>query len=53
MERKEGGLPCHTAIVSRELRIPAIVGVQGAIAALKDGDMVEVDATRGIVRKIK
>lgn len=49
---EEGGLTCHTAIVSRELKIPAIVGVQGAIAALKDGDQVEVDAFKGTVRKI-
>lgn len=49
---EEGGLTCHTAIVSRELKIPALVGVQGAIAALKDGDRVEVDAVKGIVRKL-
>jgi len=52
MVSEEGGLTCHTAIVARELKIPAIVGVQGAIAALKDGDRVEVDATRGVVKKI-
>lgn len=49
---EEGGLTCHAAIVSRELKVPAIVGVQGAIAALKDGDLIEVDAEKGIVRKI-
>lgn len=48
-----GGLACHAAIVSRELGIPCVVGTKIANKVLKDGDMVEVDATRGIVRKIK
>jgi phosphohistidine swiveling domain-containing protein len=50
---EEGGLTCHAAIVSRELKVPAIVGVQGAIAALKDGDLVEVDAAKGVIKIIK
>ncbi len=49
---EEGGITCHTAIVSRELKIPAIVGMQGVIRIFKDGDTVEVDATKGIVRKV-
>jgi phosphoenolpyruvate synthase/pyruvate phosphate dikinase len=48
----EGGLTCHSAIVSRELKIPCIVGVQSATIVLKDGDLVEVDANHGIVEKI-
>lgn len=48
----EGGLTCHTAIVARELKIPAVIGVQGAMSALKDGQLVEVDADKGVVRKI-
>ena len=49
----EGGITCHAAIVARELKIPAIVGVQGAIATLKDGDLVEVDAKKGVVKILK
>ncbi len=49
---EEGGLTCHSAIVARELKIPAVVGAQGAITSLKDGDKIEVDAIKGIVRKI-
>lgn len=49
---EEGDLTCHAAIVSRELKIPAVVGVQGAIAALKDGGRIEVDAVKGMVRKL-
>ncbi|MDP3244558.1 MAG: PEP-utilizing enzyme [bacterium] len=47
-----GGLTSHAAIVSRELGIPCIVGAKIATKVLKDGDVVEVDAEKGIVRKI-
>ena len=49
----EGGITSHAAIVSRELGIPGIVGTKIATQVLKDGDLVEVDAERGIVRIIK
>lgn len=49
----EGGLTCHAAIVSRELGIPCIVGTKNATRVLKSGDLVEVDANKGVVRKIK
>ena len=48
----EGGLSCHAAIISRELEIPCIIGTKFATKIFKDGDMVEVDANKGIVRKI-
>ncbi len=48
----EGGLTCHAAIVSRELHVPCIIGTKIATKVLKDGDLVEVDAEKGIVRKL-
>jgi len=48
----EGGFLCHAAIVSRELKIPCIVGTKIATKVLKDGDLVEVDANKGVVKKI-
>lgn len=48
----EGGLTCHAAIVSREMKIPCIIGTKVATKILKDGDEVEVDAERGIVTLI-
>ncbi len=48
----EGGITSHAAIVSRELHIPCIVGTKNATKILKDGDLVEVDANKGIVRKL-
>ena len=44
-----GGMTCHAAIVSRELGIPCIVGTRTATETLRDGEVVTVDATRGIV----
>jgi phosphohistidine swiveling domain-containing protein len=49
----EGGITCHAAIVSRELKIPCVIGTKIATQVFKDGDMVEVDADRGIVKIIK
>jgi phosphohistidine swiveling domain-containing protein len=48
----EGGLTAHAAIVARELNIPCIVGTKIATKVLKDGDIVEVDANKGIVKKL-
>ena len=49
----EGGLTSHAAIVSRELGVPCIVGLNIATTILKDGDYIEVDANQGIVRILK
>ena len=49
----EGGIACHAAIVSRELGIPCIIGTKIATKVLRDGDLVEVDADKGIVKIIK
>ena len=48
-----GGLTCHAAIVARELKIPCVVGAKIATKVLKDGDLVEVDANKGIIKTIK
>jgi phosphohistidine swiveling domain-containing protein len=48
----EGGITCHAAIFAREMGIPCIVGTKIATQVLKDGDRVEVDANKGVVRKI-
>jgi len=45
----EGGMTCHAAIVSRELGIPCIVATGIATKVLKDGDLVKVDAEKGII----
>ncbi len=49
----QGGMMSHAAIVSREFKIPCIVGTQNATQKIKDGDLVEVDADNGAVRILK
>ena len=49
----EGGILCHAAIISRELKIPCIVGTKIATKVLKDDDFVEVHADKSIVNIIK
>jgi len=47
-----GGVTSHAAIVSRELNIPCVIGTKIATKVLKDGDLVEVDANKGFVKKV-
>ncbi len=47
-----GGILTHAAIISRELKKPCIVGTGNSTQILKNGDLIEVDATNGIVRRI-
>ncbi|MDD5489095.1 MAG: PEP-utilizing enzyme [Candidatus Moranbacteria bacterium] len=48
-----GGTLSHAAITARELKKPCIVGTKIATKVLKDGDLVEVDADKGVVRIIQ
>ncbi|MBI2607808.1 MAG: hypothetical protein HYW51_03200 [Candidatus Doudnabacteria bacterium] len=49
---EQGGITSHAAIVSRELGTPCVIGTRFATQVFKDGDFVEVDANKGIVRKL-
>tara|TARA_Y100000310_G_scaffold317337_1_gene370120 strand:- start:977 stop:2563 length:1587 start_codon:yes stop_codon:yes gene_type:complete len=49
----EGGITCHAAIISRELKKPCITGANTATQILKEGDLVELDATNGTVKILK
>ena len=48
----EGGITCHAAILSREFKIPALIGTKIATKILKDGDIVQIDTKKGIANKI-
>jgi len=48
----EGGITSHSAITAREIKIPTVIGTNIATDVFKDGDMIEVDADNGIVRKL-
>jgi pyruvate,water dikinase len=47
-----GGYLSHGAIVAREFGIPAVVNLPGILQQIKEGDRVEVDGVRGIVRRL-
>lgn len=47
---EQGGITSHAAIVAREMRKPCIIGTKIATKVLKDGDLVEVDANRGVIK---
>ncbi len=49
----QGGITSHAAIVAREMKKPCIIGTKIATKVLKDGDLVEVDAEKGIVKILK
>jgi rifampicin phosphotransferase len=46
---ERGSLLSHSAIVSRELGIPCVVGISGLLTRLKTGDEVELNGTTGTV----
>jgi pyruvate,water dikinase len=50
---ERGSLLSHSAIVARELRLPTVVGVAGAVSRLKTGDMIELDGATGAVRLLE
>jgi len=49
----EGGMLSHAAIVSRELKKPCVVGTSKATRVLKDNDLIELNANKGIVKIIR
>lgn len=48
----QGGMLSHAAIVSRELKIPCVIGTQRATDMFRSGDMLEVDGDKGVVTKM-
>jgi phosphoenolpyruvate synthase/pyruvate phosphate dikinase len=49
----DGGISSHTAVIAREFQKPCVIGTKFATDIFKDGDIVEVDANKGVVRKIE
>jgi phosphoenolpyruvate synthase/pyruvate phosphate dikinase len=47
-----GGILCHAAIVSREMKKPCLIATKHATKVFKDGDLLELDADVGIVKKV-
>src|SRR5215210_4021422 len=47
-----GGILSHSAVVAREYGIPAVVGTGVATTMIRDGQTIEVDGDKGIVRLV-
>jgi pyruvate,water dikinase len=50
---ERGSMLSHSAIVAREMGIPAVVGVRGAVSRIQTGDRLRLDAGRGTVEIIQ
>jgi rifampicin phosphotransferase len=44
-----GGQMTHGAVIAREYGLPAVVGVQGAMGLVRDGQRIRIDGTLGTV----
>lgn len=44
-----GGILSHAGTVAREYKLPAVLGTKVSTSLLKDGDVVKVDGTNGVV----
>lgn len=50
---EEGGILSHASIVSRELKIPCVVGVKGILDNVQTGNKIRMDGKQGIVKLLK
>jgi pyruvate,water dikinase len=50
---ERGSTLSHSAVVARELGIPAIIGIPGLTKILADGERVRMDGARGTVERFK
>ena len=50
---EKGSLLSHTSIISRELKIPSIVGVQGLVDSVETGDILRMDGNTGTIEIIR
>jgi pyruvate,water dikinase len=48
---ERGSLLSHAAIVSRELKIPTVMNVNGITQWLQEGDWIEIDGQTGLVKR--
>ena len=46
---EKGGLTCHAAILARELRLPAVIGIADATNYFRTGEVLRLDGDKGFV----
>ena len=49
----QGGLSSHAAIVSRELGVPCVIATENGTRIIKDNDLLQLDASKGIIKILK
>lgn len=49
---ERGGVLSHSAVVAREYHIPAVAGISGIVNEIQNGEMLNVDGSRGIVHRV-
>jgi pyruvate,water dikinase len=49
---ERGGVLSHSAVVAREYRVPAVAGIPNIFAEIRDGEVIEVDGSAGMVSRI-
>jgi phosphohistidine swiveling domain-containing protein len=47
-----GGVLSHSAVVAREYHIPGVAGIPNIVSEIRDGQVIQVDGSRGIVSLI-
>ena len=50
---EKGSLLSHTAIISRELKLPSIVGVKDLMLTIRSGDVIRMNGDNGKIEIIK
>ncbi|WP_421658592.1 pyruvate kinase [Leptothermofonsia sp. ETS-13] len=46
---EDGSLKSHSAVISQQLRVPAIIGVKNATSLIRDGEIITLDIQRGVI----
>lgn len=50
---EKGSLLSHTAIISRELKIPSVVGVSDLLSSVNSGDIIRMDGDSGSIKIVR
>jgi pyruvate,water dikinase len=50
---ERGSLLSHSAVLARELGLPAVVGFPGILDLLRDGERVRVDGAAGTIERLE
>ena len=50
---EEGGITAHVSVISREMKVPCVVGIPHVTKMINDGDYLEINANTGVVRILK